>query len=628
MGRAQPFVMIRILIVILALIGQACDATPAPTPSPPASPGRLPSASTAPPPPELSIPAAPEDAANYLALHAMDPTDGPAAVTELITRAGIAIVSADNGALLNDPVKPTLVDAYVYDAEIPDLAKSLHANEAWTLDQIAGFVSAIAGTAGGPEIPAAELQAAATQWVAEGSAGLSPSFGALAFRALGTNRAAPPDASGPVDPKSLRLDPIQFLLFGSALLSRSGTLTRETATLPRPGSIVLAAAGDGCETLKKQIDKDPTGLGSKGLKDTFKKLAGKGIAAASKAFDLIADGLAAGLLLAGVRLTVTDDMNHALHYRHKDTFDPHEFIATATFDSTFPTKVIHCLGLAGVKLPDNGPMQGWVIRWVLQQDGQHVVPIEGQSTKLERGFGGGGGENTNANGQSKLGVEVALEAACPGKFCGISARQGHGNVTATAKLDVPGDAAPLKLADFFSLSNIPKAAGKLVIDTVKRLGLPNATDVVAVTWHAPAAMVRTVTNVDNSLPWQISTDWRAWSCDGLNGQWTGKVNVRVGAGHAEFQYGWTYPRGAAFAAAHQTSAAVKEAQLEKGVSTQLNRYPRAFNVQIQGNATAPSLVIGKVEWPGQDKPYPIAPYDAFPSNQIFPIEFGDVPQCK
>src|SRR5690348_14086684 len=76
-------------------------------------------------PVRLDIPNAPTAAADYLSKKAREVIAGPAAVLEILRRAGVPVVSYRTGGIMDSPLGSSYVDARVYDLSIPTIAKSL-----------------------------------------------------------------------------------------------------------------------------------------------------------------------------------------------------------------------------------------------------------------------------------------------------------------------------------------------------------------------------------------------------------------------------------------------------------------------------------------------------------------------
>jgi hypothetical protein len=496
----------------------------------------------------LDTPSGLSEAATYLAARAHDPTDSAAAAAAILTRAGIPILSPFDGRMVNQPVTPNLADAYVYDFEAPLVGSGIAAHRYWALNDVSAFVSNLGLDLNGQPIPDTLYAEALARWTqtAVDDPTAPGEFLPLVVRELGLHHPAPQDLADKPDAAAIQLDPLQFTLIVASLTSRFGVA--QTAFAPRPPGLAFPASGSPCATVSKTFD-DPTGISKKyakdslldTLRDDIEKTFGADAADAFKKgadyFDAGEDGLAVGLLLAGIHLDVSDDakpVKQNAHYAHQvaaaENF--YSYIATLRFDSPFPDTTLQCAGLAGIKLPDNGPLQGWQIRWRLEQDKKHVAPAtSADSNKLERGFGGGGGgEITGDDGQSKLRVELAREPGCPSES---SCKKGiikTGTATGTACADTTD--LPLKLSDLMpGLSGafkFGKAAGKLIIDMVKRMSLPCVGDTVVITWHHPDTFLLTIDStavlstsagpVKQHIVWKVTVrfddDWNVVSGDG------------------------------------------------------------------------------------------------------------------
>src|SRR5438874_10785525 len=84
---------------LLAMLAQACHSTTGTRTSPPGTP--TPPATVSPTPVDQDV------LAERLAQQTLDPSAGPDAVARILTLAGIPIVSAADGSLVNQPASPT-----------------------------------------------------------------------------------------------------------------------------------------------------------------------------------------------------------------------------------------------------------------------------------------------------------------------------------------------------------------------------------------------------------------------------------------------------------------------------------------------------------------------------------------
>jgi len=392
------------------------------------------------------------------------------------------------------------VDAYVYDFEVAFVARAIMDDRTWALADLSGFVASVGGTVKGGPIPSELLGKSVADWVA--GAATQPadpaSFPALAVAALARARSAQAtDAAGPAPTIIAELDPLQFVLAAASLLSRTGRLRTATAS----SGVAVAAFGlaaprevaaGPCDQAKTNVDLDKTGLAKKYLKDYATDTVGSAFGDAAKdalkgflkGVDLTGDGLSLALLLAGLDLFVSDDTNSEAHYRHREPAPKtYRYVAAVSFRSPFPDELIPCLGLAGVKLPPNGPLQGWLVKWKIEEDGDHVQPVD-KSEQQKVDTCGTCGEVTGPNGLSTLKVQLRWELGCPSEStCGTVSSQGRaGEAIGIAQLAPDPNSLPVKLSDLF---NLPKAAGKLLIDMVKNMQLPSAHHKVGISWHEP-----------------------------------------------------------------------------------------------------------------------------------------------
>ena len=424
---------------------------------------------------ELDVPDDTGAAASYLAEQAFDPETGVAAVKELLARSGIPVIAAEDGSLVAELPSPSFVDAPVYDFQVPTMASALQEGRTWSMDEFATFVTEVSGA----KIDGGALGRALDKWL-KTKAGDPLDFHIAAINALGSHH----EDGG--------LDPVQFHLLGASLFSDLGDLNGAEL------SSAFVAAGD--EVAQPSCEgtlDEPTGAAQKFYEDTVKggldkylPNGGKVVGAAENAA-LFTDWAIAAIIVAGLQIQVESNAaGKSLHYLHGESeSDPaHQFSFTATvrFDSPLGGMVIPCGPWSQVQLPNNKPLPGIKVQWSL--DGDHAFTTRDSSDKLGRG--GGGGEETDANGQSVLNLVTQREFTCqPGSGmqgqCG-KGTQSKGTQRASAKVDLTRE-PPIKLADLIGLVQGGGVAGPLLnvlMDVLKEIGAPSASSSVSISYHA------------------------------------------------------------------------------------------------------------------------------------------------
>ncbi len=360
--------------------------------------------------------------AELLAQRAMDPVAGNEAVFDILTLSGIPIVSADTGEVLNDPAgaadidgyaggpaRPTYIDTYVYDFMVPMMADALHDGRIWFPEDLWDLPDYLLPLIGQPLTGPDAFADAIPRWVE--AAFTEPddpaAFPALMLRALSRAHRPPNDVFRDIDPDSYRIDPVQFAIMGASLLSRVGTIG------PYEG------ASEGCQI--------PTRTRSG--RDVNRKLllSGKGdgpgriVRTAYTRHDLFetsGDIMADLLLLAGIDLMITDDVGGHTH-APLDFHDPARFVTIRSdlrWDSDAAGTTIRCGGLAGITLPENGPLEGWAVGWNIQQSADFVHaagPDEAAKVTGLEGSRQGHPGPTDPNGHTTLRLALRPEEGCP-----------------------------------------------------------------------------------------------------------------------------------------------------------------------------------------------------------------------
>lgn len=487
-----------------------------------------------------------------------------ASVAEALRRSGFPLVSI-NGPVVAMPDHLVLVKDLVYIEMIPELTKGVRRDDYYSPAQMAELLNGV-GLSADP-LPADALIDALGLW-AKDPGPLERQFAAATIRALSGRRGELLYANA--DLESLRMDPLQtFLVVGHAT-SPVGFRGTSQAT-PRPSGrldgvlgITQAAAadpcaaGDGIEKLKKT----PEGTGQVGdviydqgkdrLVDQIEerlKHAGHGSIAGGfktgvEVEDKGADLLSVLLLLMGAQITLNDDHGGRTHYRHTpgDTSRNVKLTASARFDSNIAKEHIGCYKLAGIDVPESGPLEGFRVRWRLDQardyieaagrrwtgDAKHLKVVSRDVRKLDAS--GGAGDVTGKDGQSHLELYPKTEDHPPAQ--GSKAVVMHGKVWVTAALDK--DDFPLKLSHL-----IPKKGGSpaaylfqniydLALGVLKRSGLPNAEDMITVDYHGNDIYIAKGDTPNVFLFFvNLPVYMDVYTCDGLAGQWKGGAGANV-----------------------------------------------------------------------------------------------------
>jgi hypothetical protein len=414
-----------------------------------------------------------------LAAGALDRELGPAAIGCLLTRSGIPILSAHTGELVNDPARPSFVDAYVYDVQLPMLADSLQDHRTWFLEDLWDLPPIL-----GQELTSFDaITSAVPGWVSDAleDPERPSSFPAIAVRALGLAQDPALDFFSGINPDTFGFDAVQFVIMGASMMSRVGTL--------EPGE----PDPTGCATLAKRIDDSDqlapallsTRLGSTG--ETVRRAI-----SANNLYRVGGDILADLALLAGIDVSVDDDVNGRAKAPPvpNDPAGQIKFRADVQFSGPAAGTTIQCGGLQGIRLPDAGPLPRWGVGWTLVQSGRLANPAgPAEASKLTGPDGveghASGNPSTNAGGRANLRITLAPDRGCPDQpTCGEGPVT-SGTVIAFVVIDA--DRAPGFSALLPGFPQNPGPHGNLarrwLLAAVDEIAPPPAIDTIEVTMH-------------------------------------------------------------------------------------------------------------------------------------------------
>ncbi len=495
----------------------------------------------------LAVPGEPLAAAAYLASQVRSPTSARAAVREILLRSGIGIFRTDTGALAAVPADPSLVNAYLYEFEVPALADAVARGGSTSVAPILGLLVALEWVPADTTVQQVEdLLSAWLDATAANPAGAA-SFAGLAVRELmKADAAAKAGPDGPAEPGAARLDPLAFQLFLASLVSDPGHFSGQAWARP---SVVLASVRNAppavepvqtddyvCDEPAKEYD---SGLMDKAMKELAKVLGKETFGsswtkAASTALDygkILSTVQARAALLSGLSINVASDAKGTPHYRHStgDTAGASvwRFTATAGFQSALGGRIINCGALAGLRIPDNRGIEGLRLQWAIS-DNVECTELSQNCDSLGRIRSGGGGDSTNADGQSKLQVETIIEDGCPSPTNPRTdtSRCNKGPVVkGTAWATVTPDLTttpPLKLADLLFkpsglVGDTAKALVKVLVDVATEMAtaLKTTKGTQAVAYHKV-----TDYRVDFTNGLTISGS----KCKGYTGPWALRVS--------------------------------------------------------------------------------------------------------
>jgi hypothetical protein len=228
------------------------------------------------------------------------------------------------------------------------------------------------------------------------------------------------------------------------------------------------------------------------------------------------------LLMMGATISVTDNKGGQTHFGHGGGGTNHVILkARASFDSAIAKQHVACYQLAGIDVPQSGPLEGYRVRWNFSQSlgggyqGKFLTNISADSYKICAS--GSCGEVTGTSGTSTIEMYPPTERR---------PNQGtlmYGYVTATASL--VKDDFPFALSDLLDLRNPAEfAASKtwdLAISAFQKAGLPSETHTIKVGYHGVDIYVaKGETNL-----WLLyvtaPVKLDIYTCTGLTGDWIG-----------------------------------------------------------------------------------------------------------
>lgn len=467
---------------------------------------------------------------------------GRFATMEILRRAGIPIVNLD-GLAVALPDGNVLVDAAVPAELVPNVTRSVREGDFYTLEE-AGALLVDSGLFTEP-LPLDVLATALGQWgkpIADPAAPIPPAesvFAGAAVRALGAKQGEVYAAA--LDPAAATVDPLQVVLLFSHLAVDAYTLNEPSASRPLVAGLgslgprVARAAGLGCETALESYDKTIGDTGGALLWETFKwalgnkELAEKFDGAKGKV-DKASAILTTLIWLTGIRMNLVV-APEATHFRHKpgDAGRNVTVTATVTFEYPLPADAAACLKLfASMDVFPQGPLPGFKVRWKINQplnkaaNGKFLRPAAGQTEAFTDT--GAGGSETNAQGQSKVVLEPAVERKPE------TGTLKTGKATIIASVDK--DDFPFALNDLLGLKDpFGFAADKtfdLVNSAIRRLGLPRQQKTIPVEYHSGADILviegeTTLFALWYFLPLKV----KLWTCDGLKGRWQGTAGFNA-----------------------------------------------------------------------------------------------------
>lgn len=254
------------------------------------------------------------------------------------------------------------------------------------------------------------------------------------------------------------------------------------------------------------------------------------------AVSVLQQALTTLLLMSGVQLDLSNDMNSETHFRHEH--NNHSLnvtvTATVTFDSSLDQDKLACYNLLGIDAPANGAISGedskgkwngWQVTWSY---GEEIAPnnyygsvphgdvLRPQKSSLRaKAF-----THLDKNGQASLESMTRTERDLP------NTGEVHTVVAdVVAKVDQVKEINPL---DMISLGG-----GVLVVAAmaIQAINLPSARQPITVTYHGQDTyVIKGHESMNIMMLSRMDFDADYYSCDGLDGPWKGSSGYAVDSG--------------------------------------------------------------------------------------------------
>lgn len=513
-----------------------------------------------------NLPHDPVEAADSIveAIFGTDPARAAAATGAALTLSGIALT--DDNAKILDASSSIYADYLVPASFIPPLANSLRSGMFYDADGVASLFQSLGLT----ETPATAdvLSATMRNWGKDSTNPAQVQSAGDIVRAL-----AAQEGRIPIAGTSVRFDLIQLILL---FVQLTGTLydyspstpsavgdTMELAVFPGPRT-APDASQDACAAAMKKLEEKGEKLKSQlrglatdkfisaGIPWAIEHLTTEGPQKAimAKAAEEFAAGmenlgnaisvlqqvLTTLLLMSGVQLALSNDMNSETHFRHEHNNRSLNVTVTAkvTFDSSLDPDRLACYNLLGIDVPANGAVSGedsqgkwngWQVAWSY---GEEIAPnnyygsvphgdvLRPQKASLRaKPF-----THLDKNGEASLESMTRTERDLP------NTGTEHSMVAdVVAKVDVVKEINPLDL--------LTLGGGALVVGAmaVQAINMPSARQPITVTYHGQDTyVIKAHESTSILMLSQMNFDADYYSCDGLDGPWKGSSGYAVDSG--------------------------------------------------------------------------------------------------
>lgn len=485
------------------------------------------------------LPDDPRLAARQLVRAIMDAdsdADAAGAVGELLRRSGFPIVTAD-GQVVGLPDDGGFPDYPIYAELLADFARAVRSSSGYPYPDVAAQLVDLGVFPGSVDWPV--MATVLSSWGKQADEAAVAASASSAVRALSAAHGWPIDASR--DGADVFLDPLQATILiahlGEVPLLRSdgGGGSGGPGSSRRPAQSASGActelnrAFNGGSMVEKGLVKgvswfisEANGAALDALPEQYQgsvrnfRLA-KGTSA-------LKSYLPAFMLMIGVRFVAEPVAE--MHYMHADgeAGARRTLRVTAEYDSGMGDQTVECYRLAGIKVPQKGPMTGFGVDWEIAAQstgpvrdaagnftspGRHVQVVSNPRQAFPRG-------TTDASGAATLTVKPPVEGEPVGEGDVI-----RDDVVIRAKLRKDA-----KLTDFIAF-NVPGALTKVAVNLSIDAYLPSVLIVLPVAYHGSDPIIVKGATDDVPLFFLMatikSTSIDLYSCKGLSGPWKGEA---------------------------------------------------------------------------------------------------------
>jgi hypothetical protein len=500
-------------------------------------------------------------------IYGPDEAQAQSAMVELLRLAGLPVASI-YGPVVALPEGLVLEDALIYAELIPDLTRAVRKGDFYTPSQVADLLVEIELSS--EPLPPEVLVAGLGQWGKGTDVPLESQIAGAAVRALAGRRLEVLYLGA--DSDQIEIDPLQTVLILAHATSRVRARLPEQDYLPGAGWFgvvpVSARQAGPCDALEKKltgrteaqqfvaqqvrdrlIDSWKEMLFNKKVNDSIDK--GKDVYSKGTAV------LSMLLLLLGAQIDVNDNKGGLTHFKHdKGSRAEHIVVrALATFDSNIAKQKVACYSLAGITVPPPGPLDGFKVRWSMDQaagsdgGGSYLRVVSSDRKKLDSC--GTCGETTGPDGRSTIELYPPVELKQEGSE--ERGKERTGWVQVKASLDK--EDFPFKVSELIGLVKPGGyAADKtfdLAISALTRAGLPSSQRLLRVDYHGSEVLVAKGKGNLFLFYAMAPVELDIYTCDGLAGKWQGRgglggADVNVLGSIAESITGQTIPRNVVY----------------------------------------------------------------------------------